>query len=359
MILTTALLLPLLLPTALPQSRVHKVDGGLVSGELTAAGFETVDLTIGGKKRSFAAAEILSLSPGPLPELVHKAESFFLAHDFQNAANSFDAAAEAEATAEGAFWLRSWAKLRHAETLLAWSATDRGRAGDAAKAFRTWSSDNADSFWLPRAQMGQAKAMAMSGDVDGATSLMQRLSDTAFEKNLGRHVELHVNLVRCEAFLVGGQAEVAQARLRDLVVKLGEAVQSPETPSGSKSLFSGLYSQAQILLGNAITEKDGGRAAATYWQSLAQDRNVSADVRAAAWIGMAQNAREQGLTREAQLQLAKVVATLPANGELMARALFELGEISKELGNNPTSGDAYHQRLLKRYPNTSWAAKVR
>jgi len=357
MLLTSALLLPLLFPAALPQSRVQKVDGGLVSGELTTAGFETVDLTIGGTKRSFAAAEILSLSPGPLPELISKGEKFFLAHDFQNAANTFDAAAEA--ATEGAFWVRPWAKLRHAETLLAWSESDRARAGDAAKAFRTWTSDYADSFWLPRAQMGQAKAMAMSGDVDGATSLMQRLSDTAFEKNLGRHVELHVNLVRCEAFLVGGQAEVAQARLRDLVVKLGEAVQSPETPPGSKSLFSGLYSQAQILLGNAITEKDGGRAAATYWQGLAQDRNVSADVRAAAWIGIAQNAREQGQTREAQLQLAKVIATLPANDELMARALFELGEISKELGNNPTSGDAYHQRLLKRYPNTSWAAKLR
>jgi hypothetical protein len=188
---------------------------------------------------------------------------------------------------------------------------------------------------------------------------MQKLSDTAFEKNLGRHVELHVNLVRCEAFLIGGQAEVAQARLRDLVVKLGQSVSSPDTPSGVKSLVSGLYSQSQILLGQAIQEKDGSRAASTYWQGLASDRNVSADVRAAAWIGIAQDAREQGKAREAQLQLAKVVATLPASDETMARALYELGEVSKELGNNPTSGETYHQRLLERYPNTSWAAKVR
>ncbi len=356
MILSSALLLPLLIPAALPQSRVQKVDGGSVIGELTAAGFESIDLTVGGSKRTFKANEILSLTPGPLPELLTQGEEFFLTHDFQNAANAFEAAASTEG---GAFWVESWSKLRHAETLLAWSEADRGRAGDAAKAFRDWTSANADSYWQVRAQMGQAKAMAMSGDVDGATTLMQKLSDTAFEKNLGSHVELGVNLVRCEAFLIGGQAEVAQARLRDLVVKLGKEVQSPDTPAGSKSLFSGLYSHSQILLGNAIEEKDGSRAAATYWQGLAQDRNVSADVRAAAWIGIAASAREQGQTREAQLQLAKVVATLPANDDLMARALYELGEVSKELGNNPTSGDTYHQRLLERYPNTSWAAKVR
>ncbi|MCP4772131.1 MAG: hypothetical protein GY879_12060 [Planctomycetes bacterium] len=343
------------MPAELPQSRVSKVDGGSVSGELTAAGFDSVTLKVGDADRVLEAKDVLSLTPGPLPELISKGESFILSQDFQNAANAFEAAA----AEEGAFWVKPWASLRHAETLLVWANADRGRAGDAAKAFRTWADANADSFWLPRAQMGQAKAMAMSGDVDGATTLMQELSDTAFEKNLGRHVELHVNLVRCEAFLIGGQAEVAQARLRDLVTKLREAVQSPDTPVGAKSLLTSLYSSSQVLLGDAIYAKDGGRAAATYWEGLSKDRNASADVRAAAWIGIAQNAREQGQAREAQLQLAKVVATLPASDEMMARALYELGEVSKELGNNPTSGDTYHQRLLERYPSTSWAAKVR
>lgn len=355
MILSTALLLPLLMPADLPQSRVQKVDGGSVSGELTTAGFDNVTLKVGDTDRVFEASEVLALTPGPLPELLNKGEAFMHSQDFQNAANAFEAAA----SEEGAFWVKPWASLRHAETLLLWANADRGRAGDAAKAFRAWADANADSFWLPRARMGQAKAMAMSGDVDGATTLMQQLSDTAFEKNLGRHVELNVNLVRCEAFLIGGQAEVAQARLRDLVTKLREAVQSPDTPTGARGLLNSLYSRSQVLLGDAIYAKDGGRAAATYWEGLSKDRNVSADVRAAAWIGIAQNAREQGQAREAQLQLAKVVATLPASDEMMARALYELGEVSKELGNNPTSGDAYHQRLLERYPSTSWAAKVR
>jgi tetratricopeptide (TPR) repeat protein len=343
------------MPAELPQSRVSKVDGGSVSGELTAAGFESVTLKVGDADRVLEAKDVLSLTPGPLPELVSKGEAFILNHDFQNAANAFEAAASEEA----AFWVKPWAGLRHAETLLLWANADRGRAGDAAKAFRTWVDAHGDNFWLPRAQMGQAKAMAMSGDVDGATTLMQKLSDTAFEKNLGRHVELHVNLVRCEAFLIGGQAEVAQARLRDLVTKLREAVQSPDTPAGSKNLLTSLYASSQVLLGDAIYAKDGGRAAATYWEGLSKDRAVSADVRAAAWIGIAQHAREQGQAREAQLQLAKVVATLPASDEIMARALYELGEVSKELSNNPTSGDTYHQRLLERYPSTTWAAKVR
>lgn len=356
MILSCALLLPMLMPAALPQSRVSQVDGSMQGGKLTAAGLDSVTLeNADGDSRDFPAGNILSLTPGPLPEGVVQGETFLADLDYQNASSSFEAAA----SGGGDFWVAPYASLRHAETLLAWASADRARAGDAAKAFRSWAETHADSFWFPRAQMGAAQAMAMSGDVDGATSLMQKLADTAFEKNLGRHVELQVNLVRCESFLIGGQAEVAEARLRDLVVKLEEAVRDPKAPMGTKGLYASLSSRAQILLGDAITEKDGVRTAASYWQGLSEDRNASADVRAAAWIGIARAAREGGDARQAQLQLAKVVATLPASDEVMARALYELGEVSKELGNNPTSGDTYHQRLLERYPNTSWAAKVR
>lgn len=346
----------MLMPAALPQSRISQIDGSMQGGKLTAASLETVTLeNADGDARDFPAGNILSLTPGPLNEGLIKGEAFLTDLDYQNASSSFEAAA----SAGGDFWVAPYASLRHAEALLSWAELDRARAGDAAKAFRNWAETNADSFWLPRAQMGAAQAMAMAGDVDGATSLMQQLADTAFEKNLGRHVELQVNLVRCESFLIGGQAEVAEARLRDLVVKLQEAVRDPKAPSGTKGLYASLNSKAQILLGDAITEKDGVRTAASYWEGLSEDRNSSPDVRAAAWIGIARSAREAGQPRQAQLQLAKVVATLPASDEVMARALYELGEVSKELGNNPTSGETYHQRLIERYPNTSWAAKVR
>lgn len=346
----------MLMPAALPQSRVARLDGGSTSGKLTAATLESVTLEdASGGSRDFAAGEILSLKPGPLPEMIAKGEAFLKNQEYQNATNSFEAASGEE----GAFWIAPYASLRHAECLLAWAQRDPGRANEAAKAFRTWADANPDSFWLPRAQMGAAEAMAMSGDVDGATSLMQQLSDTAFEKNLGRHVELQVNLVRCEAFLIGGQAEVAEARLRDLVVKLDKAVADPKGDVGTRGMFLAMSSRAKIRLGDAITQKDGPRTASSYWQGLANDRNATSDVRAAAWIGMASAARESGNLRQAQVQLAKVIATLPASDDVLAHALYDLGEVSKELGNNPTPGETYHQRLLEKYPNTSWAAKVR
>jgi len=346
----------MLMPAALPQSRIARLDGGYTTGKLTAAGLESVTLEVGqGASRDFPSNQIISLKPGPLPELVSKGEVFLKDLDFQNATNSFDAAS----SEDGDFWLAPYASLRHAEALLAWAQQDPARASDAARAFRSWSDANPDSYWLPRAQMGAAKAMAMAGDVDGATSLMQKLSDTAFERNLGRHVELQVNLVRCEAFLLGGQAEVAEARLRDLVVKLDSAVTDPKAADGAKALYLAMSSRAKIRLGDAITQKDGARTASSYWQGLASDRNATADVRAAAWIGIASAARESGNLRQAQLQLAKVIATLPASDEVMAHALYDLGEVSKALDNNPIPGETYHQRLREQYPNTSWAAKVR
>ncbi len=355
MFLSCSLLLPLLLPAA-AQSRVVQVDGSTLSGKLVAATLEQVTLkNADGKSRELAAGDVLQIYPAPLTEMLLKGEAFLKDLDYQNASSAFEAAGNES----GDFWVAPYALLRQAETLLAWAQMDRARASDAARAFRSWMDANTDSFWIPRAEMGAAKAMAMAGDVDGATSLMQKLADTAFEKNLGKHVELQVNLVRCEAFLIGGQAEVAEARLRDLVVKLGNAVQDPKAPEGTRSLILNLYSQSQILLGDAIHSKDGPQAAAPYWQGLAKDRTATPNVRAAAWIGIAEAARAAGHPRQAQLHLAKVVATLPASEEVMAHALYLLGEVSTELGDTPTAGDLYRRRLLDRYPSTSWAAKAR
>jgi len=352
MILSCTLLLPLLLPAQ--QVRLGLADGGRVSGEAVALGLEEVTYrNASGDEVQQPAREILTVVPSPLPAELAAAEAFAKALDFQNAANAFDAASSSLEPA----WLASYASLRHAEVLLAWTAIDEGQTAAAASAFAAWTTAHPDSFWLPRASYGQARAMAMTKDVQGATTLMQELADLAFEKTLGRQVEFKASLVRSECFLIGGQAEVAEGRLRDLAVNLGEARRDQDIPRGTRQLVGRFQADAQLLLGRALEEKDGVAAAASYWQGLADARDTQADVRAAARIGLALAAKEQGNLREAQLQLARVVALQPAKAEVMAHALYELAAVTESLGNQPIPAKTYRERLQAHYPETTWAAK--
>lgn len=354
MILSCTLLLPLLLPAQ--QVRLNLEDGGRASGAAVALTLEEVTMTnADGDDVKRASREILSIVPSGMPAEMSSAEAFAKALDFQNAANAFDAASGSVEPE----WLAAYAGLRHAEVLLAWSTIDPAKAGEAASAFAAWTSANADSYWLPRASYGHARAMATSDDVQGATTTMQELADRAFEKNLGRHVEFQAALVRSECFLLGGQAEVAEARLRDLVVKLGEASRDQDIARGTRQMIGRFQADAQLLLGQAIEEKDGVKAAASYWEGLAEARDTKADVRAAARIGLALAAKEQGDLRTAQLQLARVIALQPAKAEVMAHALYELAEITESLGNQPVPAKTYRERLKANFPETSWAAKLR
>ena len=353
------ILLPTLIASTLllaPQERVVRLDGTSTSGSLTAATLEEVRWTdAGGEEQSAPAGEVLRVTPGGANELLRQGERLLAELDFANAAASFEAAAGQG----GPFWMEPWGQLRQAEAMLAWSSAEQGRAAEAAALFAAWTAANADSYWLPRARLGQATALSRSGKSDEAQSLMQGLSDLAFEKNLARHVELQAALVRSEAFLAGNQPEVAEARLRDLVNKANELNTAGDTPHGVRSAAQSVESRARILLGDAIEQKDGAAAAGSYWQGLADDPRSAADVRAAAWIGLAAAARADGRLREAQALLGRVVATVPAGPEVMGRALYSLGELSQETGDKPVSGRQYYQMLVDRYPTSSWAAKAR
>jgi Tfp pilus assembly protein PilF len=91
---------------------------------------------------------------------------------------------------------------------------------------------------------------------------------------------------------------------------------------------------------------------------LAAARDTPPDVRAAARIGLALAAKEQGDLRTAQLQLARVVALQQAKAEVMAHALYEMAEVTEALGNKPVPAKTYRERLKALYPETSWAAKL-
>ncbi len=351
----TLTILLLCLPFALPaQDRLERADGRTVSAKLVSAGL--ADVVIGGadgKETKIPAGDLMDIVPAPATDLLRRGEETFSARDWSGAANAFSAAA-AEAGASA--WMPVWSGLRHGEALLQWARADRARAGEAVAALRTWCDANPESFWLPRARLAQARALVIAGDADGADGLLQQLSDLAFDRNLAKHMELEINLERCRAFLVGKQNEVAEARLRDLVTR---GIPSSDAPRGVRTRMLALRGEAQILLGDAIAAKSGQKAATAYWEGLANDPKVSPDVRAAARVGLAVTARAENRLRDAQLQLAAVVAVLDAGAEIRARALWELAEVTALLGDHPTPSQAYYERILTDCPDSSYAEKAR
>lgn len=349
--LLTALLLAL--PCAPAQDRIERADGRTVTGRLLDASLAEVQYAAGdGKPVKLPAAEVLGVEPAPATDLMRTGERAWTQRDWAGAANAFSAAAAAGGEPT---WLASWAGLRHGESLLAWARAERGKAGDAVAALRAWCESHPDSFWIPRARIAQAQGLTIAGDGEGAARLLDELGNLAFEKRLAKSVELEIKVERSRAFISSRQASVAEAVLRDI------AVQDPPADAGRgvRSRMLALRGEAQILLGAAIEAASGAKAAAAYWEGLARDPRAGSDVRAAALTGLATVAIAEGRLREAQLQLAEVVAVLDAGQEVRARALWELAEVTARLGDHPVNSRAYLERLLRECPDSSWAEPAR
>jgi TolA-binding protein len=134
-------------------------------------------------------------------------------------------------------------------------------------------------------------------------------------------------------------------------------IRDSETPVALMTTARGLYSKVQILSGQAIQATDGISAAQSYWQALADDSATSPVVRSAAWLGLAEAAIESGELRSAQLQLAKIVATMPSSPDVTPQALYQLASVSNSLLDTKASRSAAN-RLSTYYPNSSWAIKA-
>ncbi|MBC8369849.1 MAG: hypothetical protein H8E25_07605 [Planctomycetes bacterium] len=335
------------------QARVDLLDGSKSFGEISNINLNAVTIVdSNGDELVINNDLILEVVPTLSPEMM-AAESAALKLDFMNATNGFDdAASKADKP-----YLAAYAKLKQAEAFVLWASSDASQYSTAITQLKTWVSDNSDSFWLPRAQMALSMALAKTGDIDGATKLMSTLSDMAFEKNLARHIELQANVIRCHAFLIGDQAQVAQSRLASLSDKIGALVRDSETPSALLTAVRELQSKVQILVGQAIRDTEGMASSKSYWQALSDDSATSPVVRSAAWLGLAEAAIDGDNLRSAQLQLAKIVATMPSSPDVTPQALFLLADVSNQLEDAKTSRSALNQ-LSSSYPNSDWAIKA-
>jgi outer membrane protein assembly factor BamD (BamD/ComL family) len=336
------------------QSRVELLDGSKVVGEISDINLNAVTIVVAGSEDATVIAnkDILEVFP-ETTEVMRQAQASLDALDFQNAKNSFDEAAEK--SEEG--YMKSFAELHSAETLIAWAEIDDGQYTDAIKLLNAWVSENSSSFWLPRAQMSLARALANNRDIDGAASLMEKLTNMAFDKNLARHIELEASVIRCEVFLIGGQAQAAQNRLSSLKDTLGGMIRDSETPSALRRKARGLHSQVQIFNGRAIQEIEGVNASQTYWKELADSELTAPVVRSAAWLGLAEAAMDANQLRSAQLQLAKIVAVMPSSPNVTPQALYKLAVVSASLEDTKSSRSAA-MRLTTNYPNSTWAIKA-
>jgi TolA-binding protein len=356
-------MLPLLsILLALPlaaQGRVTQVDGTNVTGTITAATLNSIEVRNGDQTTSITPDQVLRISFGTAPTVIRQAQGYLDKLEFQNAVNLLD---EAAGQADPA-WVAPYAKILRAEALLAWSGFDTGRAAEAQQAFSEWLASYPDHFWVPRARIGKAMAMGRSGKVSDAAKELQSVASFAFEKNLGKQVEFKARIARCLVYLQGNDAALARQRLEGssgLVASLKEAAMSPQSPTALRNQLNQHWVQAQILLGDALEQTDGLAQAKGYWERLLRsERNLGDDARATGKIVIARAARDAGKLREAQFALAEIAATINAGPETMARALYTLGEVCQELGDKPTPGTTYFRRVVQRFPSSSWAQKAR
>jgi outer membrane protein assembly factor BamD (BamD/ComL family) len=335
----------------LAQSRVELIDGNQVIGELKSLNLTEAVINTNDEELTLKANQIFNVIPQRTSRL-NEASIALDNGNFQNACNILEDYAENTSD-----WQKEYASLLAAEAYRDWASQDINQAASALSKLESFINSFPNSFWIPRAQMAYAELLAKNGKIDEATGLMSTLSDKAFELQLPQHIDLQANVMRCEAFLIGNQAQVAQSRLKSLETKINSVLNDSETPPSMYSLVKELQAKVQIMTGRALEATEGLRGAKSYWDTLATNSSAGPTARAAAWLGLAEIELEAQNYRAAQLQLAKVIALMPESNQVTPKALYQLAKVSKQLTDKSTQSSSV-QKLKNLFPLSSWTIKA-
>jgi tetratricopeptide (TPR) repeat protein len=333
-----------------------------VHGLVTKNGLSDVVAVVDGKEEKFGSEFVLSLTFGDVPVAYRDGVLFSERGDHANAAATFKLAA---GDSQARPVVAAAARLRAAEALLAWGASDATRFAEAAEQAERFLADQADNREVPRAQMVRARALLLAGKPSEAAAAWRevygKLAGDSAAAGYSRAECFRAGLYAARALLAAADTLGARELFNALTATLGPIVAGLDAAGAEHAQLAAVLDEAG--LGEGFAELAAGNVpqALTFFQN--QQRGLSAESRASQRFGTLLGLGEALLAskrpREAQIALAEVSALEPADRDRTARALLGQVEAATALGESRERIQPLLDAIVNHYGDTPSAARAR
>jgi tetratricopeptide (TPR) repeat protein len=333
-----------------------------VHGVVTKNGLDDVVATVDGKEEKFGSEFVLSLAFGDVPNSYRDGVLFSERGDHASAAANFKLAA---GDAESRAVVAAAARLRAAESLLAWGASDPTRFAEAAEQAERFLADHVDNREVPLAQMVRARALLLAGKPAEAAAAWRevhgKLEGDGAAKGYRRVECFRAGLLAARALLAAGDTLGARELFASLTGTLGPLVAGLEAGNEEHAQLAAVLDEAG--LGEGFAELAAGNVpqALTFFQNQkgALTPESRASQRYGTLLGLGEALLASKRPREAQIALAEVSAMEPLDRDRVARALLGQIEAATALGEARERIVPLVDAIVERYGDTPSAPRAR
>jgi len=333
-----------------------------VHGVVTRNGLDDVVATVDGKEEKYDSAYVLNVTFGDVPSTYRDGQLFSERGDHASAAANFKLAA---GDGDARPVVAAAARLRAAEALLAWGASDPPRFAEAAEQAQRFLADNADNREVPRAQMLHARALLLSGKpAEAATAYREvygKLAGDGAAEGYERAQCFRAGVHAARALLAAGDTLGARELYSTMSSTLGPIVAGLDAATAEHAQLAAALDEAGLGEGYAELAAGNTAQALTFFQNKANA--LAADSRGSerfgTLLGLGEALLASSRPREAQILLAEVSALDPFDRDRVARALLGQVEALKALSAPPESTNPLLSTVVERYGDTPSAQRAR
>lgn len=331
-----------------------------ITGQVTENSLTTVLVQIGNKEEKIPAAEVLRIEWGVVPPSFKDGESLLRGGDFENAVAQFRIAA-GDASARPV--VQAAARLRSAEALMRWGASDNAQFAEAATEAARFVEDNADNREIPKASMLQARALRLSGQPAEAAAIYEGLYQKGVAATDGYAMGLCLDaaLEAAECFLETGDSGTLKARELFAATETGFADLAGSLDEAEPAVLARLANQrgaASVGEGFCLLVSGDANGARSFFEGRLRKAGAPPAELHAARLGLAKVHLAAGEGADAMVLFAQVSALDASSPDRVAAALLGLAEsaLAATTSNATEVARTSLKRVVESYGDTPSAA---
>ena len=333
-----------------------------ISGTVLENGLDGVKVDRDGKESTYDASEIIAIEWGVVPATFRDGEVFAKRGDYENALARYKMAA---GNADARPVVQGTARLRAAEALLAWGASDSNRYAECVAEIDRYLSDNPQGRGVPQARWIKARASLLAGDPATAAAGFRALYESGVVQSaqgFDRTFCMDAGLEAAHAFLTGDTPDTGVARelFASLEVAFGQAATLEGVGASERVHLLAGQGRAAVGEGYCLLAAGDSTKAERFFQGRLSGASSNPAQRFSVLHGLGLSLLAQGKLMQGQVELAKVSSLDHTSRDRKAAALVALANAALKLGaaDAPALAKRWLTTVTDVYSDTPAAAQA-